>query len=605
MGYSHISVHIIFIKLKKSRNMQKKLENYLKTLTEVDEIKLSKPPKAELGDFAFWVFPLAKVYKKNPNQIAEELLEKINNDKPEFIEKIEQAWPYLNFFLSKNAYSDLFKNLLAEKIKNEENQNRTIIVDYIGANVWKPLHIGHMCTPNLGQTIINVYRKLWYNVISDSHIGDWGIIFWKLIVAYKKWGSEDELKENAVEHLFQLYVKSTKKEEENPNLNDEFQEAFKKLASWEKDYVNLWALFTRESIKAMNKQLSKLNVKPDYNIWESFYEGLNLPKLEDYPDLIWPMKDIVKELIEKQIATKNEDNSVWVVFPEESKIPSCILQKRNGTHGYLASDLAAIKYRVYNWKPEKIIYFVDLRQSLHLQQVFKISQLAWWTKWIEEKLEKEVELVHAGNGFVKLKDGAMSTRKWKIIKLQALLDEATERAKKIIQEKRQDISEQELNNLSEIIWVGAIKYEYLRKNRELDIVFDWDQFMTFEGNSAPYIMYSYVRWLGILKKSEEDGEKSEENKAYIFETNEEQKLIKKLAEYKSILEETAWKYYPHILANYIYELTKLFNNFYNNVQVLNEKDENKKQSRLALIKKTTDVIKDWFDLLGINLPEKM
>ena len=599
--------------------MQEQLIKFLKELTNLDQINLSKPPKAEMWDFAFGVFPLAKTYKKNPNQIAEELLEKITKNKPNFIEKVEQAWPYLNFFLSKNAYSELFKNILNEKIENPENKKRTIFIDYIWANVGKPLHIGHMCTPNLWQAIINVYRKLWYNVISDSHIGDWGIIFWKLIVAYQNWWDEKALKENAVEHLFQLYVKATSEEEKDPTWKDKFQEAFKKLSEWDKEYIDLWALFTKESIKSMNKQLAKLNVKPDYNIWESFYEGLPLPKLENYPDLIRPMKEIVKELLEKWIATKNEDNSVWVIFPEELNIPSTILQKKNWTHWYLASDLAAVKYRIYRWKPEKIIYFVDVRQSLHFKQVFAISKLAWWTKWVDKNLEKEVELIHAPNGFVKLKDGAMSTRKWKIIKLEALLDEAVQRAKKIILDKKLqkwEITEEEykilssdnhqdkssdISLLAEIIWIGAIKYEYLRKNRELDIVFDWDQFMTFEWNSAPYIMYSYVRWLSILNKA---NFKNYPEK-YIFETEQEQELIKKLSEYKKILEETAEKYYPHILANYTYEITKLFNNFYNNVPVLNEKDEEKKQSRLALIKKTTDTIKDSFDLLGIKLPEKM
>jgi len=586
--------------------MKLQIVNLLHKITNLDknilEQKIEIPKDKSMWDFAFPTFVLAKTFKKAPNQIAEELANKINQNKPDFIEKIEQVWPYINFFLSKSSYSDLFQKILDEKTENEENKNRTIIVDYIGANVGKPLHIGHMCTPNLGQTIINIYRKLGYNVIWDSHIWDWGIIFWKLIVAYQNWWDEKDLKENAVEHLFQLYVKATQEEDKNETWKDKFQEAFKKLSQGNEEYIQLWALFTKESIKAANTQLSKLNVKPDYNIWESFYEWLNLPKLEDYPDLIWAMKNIVNELLKNWIATKNKDNSVGVVFSED-KIPSCILQKRNGTHGYLASDLAAVKYRIYNYKPEKILYFVDNRQSLHLQQVFEVSKLAWWTKWVETELENEVELVHAGNGFVKLKDGAMSSRKGKIIKLQALLDEASNRAKNIILEKRPDISEKELLQLSEIIWTGAIKYEYLRKNRELDIIFDWNQFMTFEGNSAPYIMYSYTRWLSILNKNSIDFNKK--NIKYTFTNNEEINLIKKLWEYKDILKKTVEWAYPHILANYTYELTKLFNTFYNKVPVLSEEDEAKKLSKLALINKTISTIKDSFSLLWINLPEKM
>jgi len=587
--------------------MKLQIVNFLHKITNLDknilEQKVEIPKDKSMWDFAFPTFVLAKTFKKAPNQIAEELTERINQNKPDFIGKIEQVWPYINFFLSKDSYTDLFQKILDEKIENEENKNKTIVVDYIGANVGKPLHIGHMCTPNLGQAIINIYKKLGYNVIWDSHIGDWGIIFWKLIVAYQNWWNEKALKENAVEHLFQLYVRATQEEEEKDETwKDKFQEAFKQLSHGNKEYIQLWALFTKESIKAANTQLSKLNVKPDYNIWESFYEWLSLPKLENYPDLIWSMKDIVNELLKKWIATKNDDNSVGIIFPED-KIPSCILQKRNWTHGYLASDLTAVKYRIYNYKPKKILYFVDNRQSLHLQQVFETSKLAWWTKWVETNLEKEVELVHAGNGFVKLKDGAMSSRKGKIIKLQVLLDEASSRAKNIILQKRPDISKKELSQLSEIIWIWAIKYEYLRKNRELDIIFDWEQFMTFEGNSAPYIMYSYTRWLSILNKNNIDF--NEKNIKYVFENSEEINLIKKLWEYKDILKKTVEWAYPHILANYTYELTKLFNTFYNKVPVLSEENKTKKLSKLALIKKTIYTIKDSFTLLWINLPERM
>ncbi len=578
--------------------MKSQIVDLLNKITNLDkkiiEDKIEIPKNKSMGDFAFPCFLLSKEFKKSPNIIAEELKQWIKKENYNFIKEAKAVWPYLNFFLSEEIYSELFKNILNENLENSENINKNIIIDYIWANVWKPLHIWHMCTPNLWQTIINIYRKFWYNVISDSHIWDWGIIFGKLIIAYKNWGNEEELKENAVEHLFQLYIKATSEEEKNPTWNDKFQEAFKELSHWNKEYIKLWALFTKESIKAMNNQLAKLNVQPDFNIWESFYEWLDLPKLENFPDLIWSMKDIVNELIEKWIATQNDDNSVWIIFPEE-KLPSCILQKRNGTHGYLASDLAAIKYRLHNWKPEKIIYFVDLRQSLHLKQAFEISDLAWWT-W-------NTQIIHAWNWFVKLKDGAMSSRKWKIIKLQDLLNEATERAKNIIQEKRQNISEEELTKLSKIIWIWAIKYEYLRKNRELDIVFDWNQFMTFEWNSAPYIMYSYVRWLSILDKNSIDLWCKKDK--YNFTEQAEIELIKQLWKYKSILEETINRNYPHILANYTYELTKLFNNFYNNISVLNENDEEKKLSRLTLIKKTTDIIKDSFGLLGINIPTKM
>jgi len=236
------------------------------------------------------------------------------------------------------------------------------------------------------------------------------------------------------------------------------------------------------------------------------------------------MQDIVQELIQKNIATKNEDGSVGVVFPEEMKIPSCVLQKRDGTHGYLASDLATIKYRMQNWAPDKIIYSVDVRQKLHLKQAFTIADMAGWLQ-IGRGGKQKTELFHAYNGFISLKDGAMSTRKGRIIELSRLLDEAETRAGDIIAEKRQDIGKKEKKELSKMVGIGAIKYGYLKKNRETDVVFDWDEFLTFEGNSGPYIQYACVRAKNILEKT---GKSSEVSSDIELDFEEEKALIQKI-----------------------------------------------------------------------------
>ena len=563
---------------------------------DVSSLKLGVPPKNMFWDFSFNAWVLARDLRKNPNIIAWELKAFLLNTKNDLIEELEIIWAYLNIKISKNIYTDIFNELYKNKdvlIKNIW-KNKTIIIDYIWANVWKTLHIGHMCTPNGGQAMINLYKKIWYNVISDSHIGDWGIIFGKLILAYKNWGNEKELKENAVEHLHKLYIKITEETENNPDLEGETREEFQKLSKADPESVKLWSNFTKESIISMNKQLARLNVKPDYNIWESFYEGLGLPKMEKYPDLEYSMEDIVKELVEKNIATQNEDGSVWVIFKEETKISSCILQKRDWTHGYLASDLAAIKYRVENWNPEYIVYFVDARQQLHLKQTFEIASNAWWIS--KEKLE------HAYNWFISLKDWAMSSRTGKIIKLDKLLDESETRAEKIILEKRDDIKWEELEKLSKIIWVWAIKYGYLKKNRETDVIFDWDEFMSFEWNSGPYIQYAYVRSRKILEKF---GWNLDDNNIWSFELKEEIDLVKAISNYNEILEKTSKTNMPHHLCNYIYNLTKTFNSFYNNIHILNEEEEDKKMIRLKLISLFWTILKDWFEILGIEMPEKM
>ena len=270
------------------------------------------------------------------------------------------------------------------------------------------------------------------------------------------------------------------------------------------------------------------------------------------------------------------------------------MQKRDGTHGYLASDLAAIKYRVQNWKPERILYFVDVRQQLHFTQAFTIAKLAGW-------IGQHHEIYHAYNGFVTLKEGAMSTRKGNIIKLDALLDEARERAEKIILEKREDIQGDTLKELSEIIGIGAIKYGYLKKSRESDVIFDWDEFMSFEGNSGPYIQYSYVRAKKILQKIEiRDYENIQ------ISQKEEKELLSHLITFPQVILSMQDGYHAHVLCQYVYDASKLFSSLYSNVAIIQEEDIEKKNARIALLEMYCIIIETAFqDILAIPLAQEM
>lgn len=559
---------------------------------DIHEIKLENPPKKELGDFCFGPFLLAKSTGKNPALISNELKNSLDTN-PNFLE-LSIAGPYLNFKLSYDFYTELF---LTETRENTNIWNgKTIVVDYIWANVWKPLHIGHMCTPNQGQVTCNLFRLLWYNVIWDSHIWDWGIIFWKLIFAYKFWWDENKLKENAVNHLFELYVKITAETELDETLEEKTRQEFKLLSQWNLDSMKLWQSFTNYSIAAMQVQLNRLNVKPDFDIWESFYEGIGLPKMGNYPDLQFKMSDIVKELVDKKVATKNEDGSVWVDFWDA--LPSCMLQKRDGTHGYLASDLASIKYRMMHWNPEKIIYHVDVRQQLHLSQAFEIAKNAEWLG--------NTQLFHAYNWFISLKDWAMSTRKGNIIKLDALLDEAVQRAKNIVLEKNPEMTEKDLAEISEIIWIWAIKYWYLSKWRTTDMIFDWDEFMTFEGNSFPYVAYSYVRALRVLEKSWISLETITTSKiSENFSHPEQVSLYKEISALNETLIWVSENITHHNLVMYGYNLAKSFSSFYNSVTILNEENIEKKMLNLKLIHSYIETQKIVFGVLAITLPTKM
>jgi arginyl-tRNA synthetase len=310
------------------------------------------------------------------------------------------------------------------------------VVDYFGANVGKPLHIGHLCAPSIGQAIINAFRHKGYRVIGDMHQGDWGSLFGKLAIGYRRFGSAEALEADATEHLFEVYVKLTAAEASDPSIAEEYREAFQKLSRGDPEMVALWLSFTQKTIHTALELGKRLLVFPDVMIGEAFYEGIGLPTLGNYPELRTSMSEVVAELIQLGIATENEDGSVGVIFDESTKIPSCMLAKRDGTHGYLASDLACVKYRITNgWNPEHIVYCMDVRQELHVRQIFEVARL-----WIERsEWGKSIAIVPqcflAKNGFLKLKDGAMSTRKGNIIRLGALMDEGISRVDALLKEK--------------------------------------------------------------------------------------------------------------------------------------------------------------------------
>ena len=632
-------------------HIQTLITNVIHSLYGVDfSPEISPTPKKELGEYCVGVFQLTKIVGKAPNMIAEELAQELGKHTDTFI-STNFIGGYVNFFLTDSVWWEIFSWI--GKNTTEKAENKTIVVDYIGANAGKPLHIWHLCTPSVGQTICNIHEHLGYNVIGDSHFGDWGGIFGKLIYAwnelfdllpseydkdlriemqkrnthFRQWTKEEKdlwrnesLKKDWIKLLLWLYAtfhvtpsiqwsfeKTEKCEGDKENwARIEFQ-----YLSWvgidlsnpeerkhHEENVALWKRFTSISISEIEIKLNELNVHATYNIGESFYEWLGLrPNNEDYPDLKYTMKDIVQELITKWIATQNEDGSVGVVFPEETKMPSCVLQKKDGTGLYLTSDLAAIKYRLTNgWNPSKIIYCVDVRQQLHLKQAFWIAKAAWPELGVEN-----IEFFHAFNGFIKLKDGAMSTRHGTVIFLEDLIKEGFTRTKNILTEKWRSLSDDNI----QAITIGAIKYSYLAQDREKDVVFDWDKALNFEWNSGPYIQYAYVRAKKILPDD------FKETKEQIdFTKNElstyDKSLIQSLIRMDDIIQETANKYKPHILAGYSYELAVNFNSFYvHTPKILEEKNESLRLLRLSLCSQFVQQIKLCFELLGIKMPTEM
>lgn len=463
------------------------LTNYIKSSGRecpVESFQFTLPPDRKFGDVCINIFPAVKAAKCPPAVLAEEVLASMRNES--FVTDGNIQGGFVNLFVTDEFY---FRELTTWKLPEFSAKNETIIVDYMGANIGKPLHIAHLCTPLFGQATINLLRKMGYTVTADMHQGDWGGIFGKLITGWKYFGDQKAFEENPVRHLFDIYVAITKKSENEPEVEQECRDAFRLLSKGDTDSMKLWQQFTDKSLEGVRTVMNKFRIHPDIWIGESFYEGLPLPKLGNWPDLTPDnaMSAIVDELVEKNIATKNEDESVGVVFAKETKLPSCILQKRDGTHGYLASDLAAIKYRLKNWSPSRIVYFVDNRQALHFKQLFETAKQAW---------KNETELTHAANGFVTLPEGAMSTRHGIVIFLEDLINESFDRVKKILLERERTLSDSDIKSVA----LGAITYSFLGQDRDRDWIFEWDKVLAFEGNSGPYLQYTYVRWKKILKE---------------------------------------------------------------------------------------------------------
>jgi arginyl-tRNA synthetase len=581
------------------KNLQSIISSHISTLYWDTPFSpaLSAPPRLEHGEYCFGVFTLAKPLGKSPNVIAEEIATILKWD-TEYFTQVNVIGGYVNLSCTAKIWLQIM-DILWRPVWHTKNW-KTIVVDYIGANAGKPLHIGHICTPSVGQSICNIYRHLGYDVIGDSHFGDWGGIFGKLIYQWKKQSSHTEISLSYLVGLYQDF-------HVNPTEQDELwaREEFKKITEWDIENIELWKKFTAISGMEIEKKLELLNIKATYNIGESFYEWLNLPRPnnEDYPDLQFTMKNIVAELIEKWVATQNEDGSVGVIFPEETKIPSCVLQKKDGTGLYLTSDLAAIKYRMTNgWNPSKLVYSVDVRQQLHLKQAFTISKMAW------PELTDGVEFFHAFNGFIKLKEWAMSTRHGTVIALENLITEGSERAAVLLAEKWRTGDHALSPEDIEAITIGAIKYSYLSQDREKDITFDWDKALSFEGNSGPYIQYACVR----AAKVEKSWIENRESKIDVSSNNDlrittyDTALIRTLAEMEQKIQTTADTYKPHTLALYCYDLAVCFNSFYvHTPKILEETDTDLRDLRLQLCRLTAEKLTLGFDLLAIKMPSEM
>ncbi|MBE6052236.1 MAG: arginine--tRNA ligase [Clostridium sp.] len=560
---------------------KKKVAELISAEVELDIEKVEQlieiPPKPEMGDYAFPCFQLAKTMRKAPNMIAEELKSKLN---VEGFERIENLGPYVNFFADKGSFT---KNTIEKVLSEKDNygasnvgEGKTICVEYSSPNIAKPFHVGHLFTTAIGNALYKMYQKEGYNVIGLNHLGDWGTQFGKLISAYHRWIDEEALEKDPIKELLRIYVKFHDEAEKNPELEDEGRAYFKALEDGDKEAEALWKRFRDLSLKEFDRVYDILGVKFDSYAGEAFYND--------------KMDVVIDMLKEKNLLV--ESNGAQVVMLDDYNMPPCIVLKADGASIYATRDLAAALYRKKTYDFDKCIYVVGTPQALHFKQVFKTLELAGkeWAK----------DCVHVGFGLVKFADRKLSTRKGEVILLDDLLREAVEKTLEVINEKNPDLANKE--EVAKKIGVGAVVFTYLKNSREKDIVFDWKEILSFDGETGPYVQYSYARAKSILRRAEGVNTEPDFTK---LTSKEEFELVKTLENFNKNILLALDKLEPSVLTRYVIEVAKDFNKFYNAHSVLNLEDESLKAARLKLVEATCQVIKNGLELIGIDVVEEM
>jgi len=549
----------------------------------IEKIDIQNSTKKEFGDFQTnFAMMSSKLIGKNPREIANTIIE--NFEKNDIIEKLEVAGPgFINIFLKNSFLNEEIKKLENEKYDfSFLNIDKTVIIDYSSPNIAKRMHIGHLRSTIIGDSIKRILNFLGFKTLADNHIGDWGTQFGKLIVAYKNWLDKKAYEEDPIGELERIYVLFSDKAKKDPTLEDEAREELKKLQLGNEDNQKLWKEFIDISLKEYNKVYEKLDVNFDYYYGESFYNDM--------------MPSVLEELKKKNIA--REDQGALVVFFEDDKLPPAIVQKKDGSFLYTTSDLATMKFRKNELKVDEAVYLTDDRQQNHFKQVFEIG------KMLGEPYD--YKKTHIVFGIMRFGDQIFSSRSGNTIRLVDLLDEAKKQVKKVIDEKNPNIPEKEKEKIAETIGSGAIKYFDLSQNRTSDITFTWEKVLNFEGNTGPYLQYTYVRIMSIFRKLEEENINVENTDIVLDEmAGIERELASELLKFPQAVVKSYENFRPNIIADYLFDTAKLFNSFYNSSSILKEEDKQVMDARILLAKKTAFVLKEGLELLGIKTVNRM
>jgi len=557
-----------------------------KRAVKPEAVILEHPAQPEHGDYSTNIALRVKSKKYPlPLDLAHEIVNRWRSrGLPESLGKIEVASPgFINLWLKTEVLVSQLERVLEEKDEygmSSVGQGKTVVIDYSSPNIAKPFGIGHLRSTIIGQALYNLYRFLGFKTIGDNHLGDWGTQFGKIIVAVKKW-NQGKIQNLSIEKLEKLYVKFHREADKNEKLIDEARVWFKKLEEKDPEARKIWRACVEVSMKEFNRIYDLLGVKIDYAYGESFYED--------------KMPAVIERAKKLGIAVESE-GALVIKFPELG-LPPAMLLKSDGATTYETRDLACIAYRKKRWQPDLYLYEVGAEQKLHFQQTFAAA--------VKLGYGRPEQFVHVAHGLIRLPEGKMSTRKGKTIHLEAVLHEAIDRARKIIEnsETSRGLKKREQAAVARAVGVGAVKYFDLLHHPTTSYVFDWQKAFVLEGNSAPYLQYTYARCRSVWQRGEIAN--LQLSVSGLEFNDEELALLRTIYRFPEVVVEAGKNFAPNLICNFLFDLGQKYNLFYHRHPILKAESKERVHFRLALTLAVGQVIKNGLGLLGIETPERM
>ncbi|BDR56412.1 arginine--tRNA ligase [Xylocopilactobacillus apis] len=560
-----------------TKELKRVLDSYISDDVEVDKI-LERPRNSSFGDFSFPTFSFAKIKRKSPNEIANEIVELIDKS---LFKEISIVNGYINFsVLREKPSQDLLSLVNKEKLNfanNDFGKGRNVTIDMSSPNIAKPMSMGHLRSTVIGNALSNIEKKCGYNPIKINFLGDWGTQFGKLLAAYKMWGDKEKVEQDPIENLLKLYVRFNKEAKENENLNDLGRAWFKKLEDGDEEAKSLWEWFRKVSIQRFEEIYKDLDIDFDLYDGEAFYND--------------KMGAVIDTLKEKKLLKVSQGAQVVDLSDEGFENPVLIIRS-DGASLYTTRDLAAAIYRKKKFNSVKSIYVVGSEQKQHFDELKSVLNKMGY-EWAKE-------IVYVPFGLITFNGKKLSTREGRVVLLNDVLDKAYKLSLKQIEEKNPTLDKKD--DVAHQVGYGAVVFHDLKNDRMENFDFKLDEVVQFEGDTGPYVQYTNARSQSILRKSQELNISVKDYKN-IFEEDTAFAIIKLLDQYPTIVKQAEKNYEPSIIAKYSIQLAKSFNHYYKNVRILVEDDE--LYTRLQLVKAVSYVLQDSLSLLGIKAPEQM